>query len=526
MPFLSCAVSGTVPEEPVVSKKSGLLFERRLVEKIIEETGRCPISDEPLEKDDLVPISTPKAIQPRSVPAASIPGLLTLLQNEWDATVLESHQLRQALLASRQELSHALYQHDAACRVIARLLKERDQYRARLEAIQLTAPQVKSTAEANGKRAAETEAEVEVEEEAHAGKKLRPALGQDVVDAITACSNALSKGRKKRQIPETTATIEQISRYTLKSSFPIHNTRKGGINSIAIARGDSSSSRIAATAGSDGTVQLFDFAMEQSVASLTGHKKKVHDVAFIGDSSLLASGAADATVRIWKMSQSDEMSYECSSVLMDQQGDVVAVNVHPTNDYILSASSDGTWCFYDVARAECLAKVAQDEDKDQPVDAYSCARLHPDGLIFSTAGKQSSSSIRVWECRTQKCVAKFDDGANCLSFSENGYYMASCGNYGVKVWDLRKLKCVQDFPSEGKKDVTASVAFDHSGLYLGTGGASARVYAVKKDWDLVHEFNDVARRGVLSLAWEKDAKALLVGGADHNLRLFASDIAE
>ena len=76
---------------------------------------------------------------PRPPTLTSIPSLLSTFQNEWDALALESFTIRQQLHQTRQELATALYQHDAAVRVIARLSRERDEARDALSKVTVNA---------------------------------------------------------------------------------------------------------------------------------------------------------------------------------------------------------------------------------------------------------------------------------------------------------------------------------------------------------------------------------------------------
>lgn len=49
-------VSGEVIKQGVISKKSGHLFEKNLIEKVIATTNQCPITKNDLSIDDLIPI--------------------------------------------------------------------------------------------------------------------------------------------------------------------------------------------------------------------------------------------------------------------------------------------------------------------------------------------------------------------------------------------------------------------------------------------------------------------------------------
>jgi pre-mRNA-processing factor 19 len=97
------------------------------------------VNGEDLEISELIDLKSAKIVTPRPPTLTSIPSLLSTFQNEWDALALETFTLRNQLHQTRQELSAALYQHDAAVRVIARLTKERDEARDALSKVSVGA---------------------------------------------------------------------------------------------------------------------------------------------------------------------------------------------------------------------------------------------------------------------------------------------------------------------------------------------------------------------------------------------------
>ena len=93
------------------------------------------MTGEDLAREDLIDLKSSRVVRPRPPTLTSIPSLLSIFQNEWDALALETHTLRQQLTQTRQELSRALYEHDAAVRVITRLSRERDEARDALSKV-------------------------------------------------------------------------------------------------------------------------------------------------------------------------------------------------------------------------------------------------------------------------------------------------------------------------------------------------------------------------------------------------------
>ncbi|KAH7915146.1 nuclear matrix protein NMP200 [Hygrophoropsis aurantiaca] len=472
-----CGISGEPPQDPVVSSKSGHLYERRLITKYISENGTEPLTGEKLEESDLVSLNAnPKSAPPRPPTATSIPALIHTFQNEWDALVLEMFALKQQYNSSRQELSYALYAQDAASRVIARLIKERDAAREALANVQATmgiAP------------AAGPTEDVEMGEENGAQEG---ALPKEIVDQIDETQQALSATRKKRKAPAGYTTPAEVKTFTAKHTIPsLHSASPAGMNSIAVSRVNPSQFL---TGGSDKIVQLYDRSTDKVLASLKGHTKQVNHVALRereGDNTLVLSAGADKIAKIWSHDTASG-EYLPKSTIRTHKGELTGLVVHPTSTIVALSSLDKTYSLHELSNFSQIYRSAPGDD------AFTSLAIHPDGALLAVG--TPTSKIQISDIRSGSVAAQITppDGTpfsvNSLSFSENGYHLLAPDSLSsVAIWDLRKMKITHSIPL-GDAFKVNKVVYDYSAQYLGVAGnEGVRVFA-HKSWDELVRFEE------------------------------------
>ncbi|XP_063972319.1 pre-mRNA-processing factor 19 [Diachasmimorpha longicaudata] len=497
----SCSISNEVPEHPVVSPVSGCIFEKRLIEKYVADNGVDPINGKELTIEQLIEINVSPTVKPKPPSATSIPAILKIFQDEWDAQMLHAFTVRQQLQTCRQELSHSLYQHDAACRVIARLTKE---LTAAREALATLKPQAGIAPTAIPQPAVAVEAgSGAVQPTEQAG------ITEDVIQILQERATVLTQERKRRgrSIPEDLLPAESIRSFQTLASHPgLHSASVPGILALDIHGADTSK---ILTGGADKNATVFNKDTEQVVAILKGHTKKVTRVIYHPDEDVVMTASPDSTIRIWNVGTS-----QTTLLLRAHDAPVTGLSLHPTGDYLLSSSLDQHWAFSDIRTGRLLTKVAG--PGSQPL---TTAQFHPDGLIFGT-GTQDSQ-VKIWDLKEQSNVANFPGHSgpiSAISFSENGYYLATAAeDCCVKLWDLRKLKNFKTLQLDEGYEVK-DLCFDQSGTYLAVAGSDVRVYLCKQ-WQELKVLNDHTATAT-GVRFGRHAQYLASTSMDRTLKLY------
>ncbi|WFD42737.1 RING-type E3 ubiquitin transferase [Malassezia psittaci] len=516
-----CAISGEAPKEPVLSKKSGLLFEKRLIERYIDENGKDPITGEELSLDDLIAVkSSPHTAFPRPPSHTSIPSLLVSLQNEYDAMVFESLALKKQYDSVRQDLAHALYTNDASTRVIARLLKERNEARDAL-----------ANVHASLGMSSQQDQDVDMATDDEPSTAL-PASIVSAMDETAASLSSERRSRMKQGAPEgytTSASAPSLQEDTSITS--LHAAGSPGISALDV----SANGKLVLTGGKDKAVLVLDFATQKVLSTFKGHTKPVNAVVFAARANptlgseaadlpappYAASASADKSVRVY--SAKDNNTYGLAHTLKGYKDEVTGVDVHPTDLLVGSASRDRSWALHALSSGEQLMHVtAPVEDDDQGDFVYESFAFHPDGQLAATGTAQGA--IRIWDVKQGKQSAVFtghNGPVHTLSFSPNGYLLAAASRNSneVKIWDLRKLDVARtvELP-EGQK--VSRVRFDPTAQLLAVVGDDVRVFAGKQ-LNLVYTYQENSAEET-SAQWSPVDGALFVAGMDRTLRVFGA----
>ena len=557
--LLQCALSGECPPlDPVVTPSGHICSRRLLLTKLTENGGVDPFDSggsgggnpRTLDESDLIELQlngtgggaagNGSAIVPPRLPtASSLPALLSSVQAQYDALLLELCDARRTLEETRRELSQALYQNDASVRVVARLVMERDGAREQLAAMsaQVAAagpaataagPAAAAAADGGRKRARDEDGE----EEQGGTKKAKEANGADSnnggdgsskipqsdVDAMMATWKAMSKGRKKKSKNKdkgadvdadgdadapASVTMDTVQSMAENGKKSLHkSSAKAGLLSIASLAGGN----LIVTAGKDRQAVVYNTDDGRVVATLVGSGTKADlagadIVRSVDDGAVLvATASVDGSIRVYATSPDGGGDgggggtdfAPCGTITLKDER-IVDVSVHPSGKYVIAALQSGRVAFAALRDGGVLEEVAFLDGQASGAE-YTCADLHPDGLIYVVG--TASGAAQIWDLSKQAPAGSVqaqgagDDGVGIASLvmSDNGYHVATSTTEGaVQVWDLRKLKCVATMNADGADvgSVVKALSFSPGeGKLLAYGGAKGTITVVGvKDWD-------------------------------------------
>jgi WD40 repeat protein len=268
-----------------------------------------------------------------------------------------------------------------------------------------------------------------------------------------------------------------------------------------------------ATGGADATVRLWDAASGRPLGEpLAGHLERVTALAFSPDGRRLASGSEDHTLRLWDAATGKPVN----GALQGHRGPVRALAFSPDGRELLSGAGDGELRRWDAANGQALQAEAAGQG-----EAVTALAFSPDGRRVVSAG--ADGSLRRRDAATLAALGPalpaHEGGALALAWSRDGQLLASGGaDAAVRLWNAADGR-PRGAPQRGHEGAIHALAFSPDGQRL----ASAGVDAVLRLWTLPGgQPAGLELRGhkddVTALAFSADGARLISVAEDGSLR--------
>lgn len=178
--------------------------------------------------------------------------------------------------------------------------------------------------------------------------------------------------------------------------------------------------------GSDNSVYLWDVANNSAGATLAGHTSTLESFSFNPDATLLASGAADRSLRFWNPADGTEIA-NITTIGEEDLDYVNKVLFSPDGSLLASGHSDGQIILWDAASQTPSLEISSE-------DGVADLAFSPDGSQLISV--HDDNSIHAWEVSSGSLLASAVGHTaymNALTFSPDSSTLAFT-DYHDNLW--------------------------------------------------------------------------------------------
>jgi WD40 repeat protein len=270
--------------------------------------------------------------------------------------------------------------------------------------------------------------------------------------------------------------------------------------------------------GSDRTLEIWHLTDPPAPTlhrqhTLSANTSPIRGVAFSADSTLLASGGDDPTIRIWETSTG-----QCLRLLQGHTSWVSSLAFAPHSALLASGSEDQSVRLWNSHTAACLHNLQGYSNGIWSV-AYS-----PQGQQFVSGGQDRT--VRLWDSATGRCLQAMTGHKSwvwSVAFCAQGQILASSSDdRSIRIWNTQG-RCRHQL--QGHTDQVYSIAFrpvstPNEPPCLASGSLDGTIRLWNPDSGECQEILAGHSNGVWSVAFHPQGTLLASGSLDQTVKLW------